>query len=112
MYHSSDYDNSLLLLKKQSEKVTERYLFDETKRIGGLPLKLIPQFFSGIPDRLCLFPGGRLFFIETKSEKDKPRKLQLLVHKQLRDLGFKVLVIDTKEKVKELIDEIERERPS
>lgn len=94
-------------MKKQSEKATERYLTTETKRIGGLSLKLLPQFFNGIPDRLCLFPGGRLFFIETKSEKDKPRKLQLIVHKQLRDLGFEVLVIDTKEQVKEFINYVE-----
>jgi hypothetical protein len=94
-------------LKKQSEKKIERLLFDETKRIGGLSLKLLPDFFNGIPDRLCLFPEGRLFFIETKSTGDKPRKLQLVVHRKLRKLGFKVRVIETVEQVKTFIRYVE-----
>jgi len=94
--------------KKDSEKKIERLLVDESKRIGGWALKLVPDFFSGLPDRLCLFPGGRLFFIETKSTKDKPRKLQKIIHKRLTDMGFKVLVIDTMNEVKKFITDVEK----
>lgn len=94
--------------KKDSEKKIERLLVDESKRIGGWALKLVPDFFSGLPDRLCLFPGGRLFFIETKSTKDKPRKLQKIIHKRLLDMGFKVLVIDTINQVNKFIEHVEQ----
>lgn len=95
-------------MKKQSEKVVERLLRTESKRIGGLAIKLLPDMFSGLPDRLCLFPGGRLFFIETKSTGDNPGKLQKIIHTRLRNLGFIVYVIDTVERVKEFIDDVEK----
>ena len=55
---------------------------------------------------MCLFPGGKIIFVELKTTGQKPRKSQLLVHNQLRKLGFKVFVIDTTKQVIELVDRI------
>jgi len=93
--------------KVESEKILERKLSKEIKRIGGLSIKLLSTHFTGLPDRLCLLPGGRLFFIEMKTTKQNPRKIQLKVHKMIRNLGFKVLVIDTSEQIKDFISENE-----
>lgn len=90
-------------LRKESEKKTERYLVDKIKSLGGLCIKLVPQHFRGLPDRLCLLPFGIMFFVETKSQGDNPRKIQSLVHKNLRTMGFYVYICDTKEKVDKVL---------
>lgn len=79
---------------KYSEKLIEKRLRERIKQMGGIALKLEGQHFTGLPDRMVLMPEGKIYFVELKSTGDKPRKRQLLVHQQLRDLGFSVDVID------------------
>lgn len=78
-----------------SEKATEKTLKLEVEKRGGLCLKLLPFQFSGLPDRLCLLPGGKLFFAEVKDVKENPSKLQMKVMKSLEKLGFKTYTIRT-----------------
>ena len=87
------------MLNKQSEKKIEPFLVQETKKRRGLCLKMVTFHIKVLPDRLVLLPFGKLFFIETKSEGDKPRPIQAYMHNKLKALGFKVFVCDTKEKV-------------
>ena len=90
-------------MKIESEKALElllKYIIE--KKLGGQCLKLLSTFTAGLPDRLCLLPGGRLFFVELKTTKEKPRKIQLFMHKKLSKLGFKVWVIETSEQIHNL----------
>lgn len=87
----------------ESEKVLEKKLSEAIKKAGGLSIKLISIHFIGLPDRLCLLPKGRLFFIEMKTTGKKPTKIQTVIHGKLAALGFPVLVIDTSEKIKTFI---------
>lgn len=64
------------------------------KSRGGLCLKLNCPGYTGIPDRLNLLPGGRLFFAEFKFGKGKLSMRQEAVIRVLRGLGFEVWVID------------------
>ncbi len=89
----------------ESEKTIERKLVEGCKFIGGLSIKLLSNHFIGLPDRLCLFPGGKLVFVELKTTKKKPRKIQLHVHTLLRNLGFRVETIDSLDGVIKLISE-------
>lgn len=89
------------------ERKVEEYLKKEFEKLNGKVLKLISSSMNGFPDRTILLPGGRIFFVELKAPGKKPRKLQNFIHKMLTDLGFKVYVIDTKEKVLELKREYE-----
>lgn len=91
--------------KKDSEKVLERSLVEKIRQRGGICVKLQGNMYAGMPDRLILLPGGRVVFVELKSEGIKPRKLQLIRHEELRALGFKVFVIDTHEKLTQFLDE-------
>ena len=93
-----------------NEKSVERKLVELTKLSGGLCIKLLTYQFTGLPDRMCLFPGGIIIFVELKTTGEKPRKIQLAVHRMLRNLGFRVEVIDTIKGVEDLIKEIENER--
>ena len=77
------------------------------KEHGGLALKFTSPGFDGMPDRLVLFPGGRIAFAEIKAPGRKPRPVQAARHALLRDLGFRVYVIDSKDKVMEVIDDIQ-----
>lgn len=82
-----------------SEKLLEKTLRERIKDLGGIALKFHCLSFTGFPDRVVLMPFGRIYFVELKSEGKKPTKIQLAVHKILRDLGFSVWVVDTQEKL-------------
>lgn len=80
----------------ESEKQLERSLKNTVENVmGGLCLKLLSQHMTGLPDRLCLIPGGKAFFVEVKTTGKKPRKVQEFVHGKLRSLGFRVYVLDS-----------------
>lgn len=89
-----------------SEKLVERTLFAEVKLKKGLCIKLIPDFFNGLPDRLVLLPGKKILFVELKTTKRKAEKLQAIIHNRIRNLGFDVYVIDTVEDVHNLIKKV------
>lgn len=57
-------------------------------------VKLNLQGRRGFPDRLVLWEGGNLVFIEFKRPGEAPRKLQKYIHEFLNDMGFKVEVYD------------------
>ena len=78
----------------EKEKVLERKLVAEVKTVGGWAIKLSPDLFNGLPDRLVLLPGGKLFFAEIKETGKKPTRIQNYVMNKIRDLGFTVMVID------------------
>ena len=80
------------------ESVIETYLATKMIAIGGWSIKLYAMSIKGIPDRLTLFKG-KATFVELKAPGRKPTKLQLFIHAKLAKYGFKVLVIDSKEKV-------------
>lgn len=77
-----------------SEKLIEKTLNAEIEKLGGWSLKLPCVYVSGLPDRMCLLPGGVIFFAELKSTGKKPSAVQKLVIKKITALGFPVYVID------------------
>jgi hypothetical protein len=87
-----------------TEKTIETKLRLGIESLGGLCIKIPATFFAGIPDRLCLLPGGRAFFVETKATGLKPRPRQEYVKKQLEALGFTVYVVNSLEGVNALLD--------
>lgn len=89
-----------------SEKAVERKLVELVKAKKGLCIKLLCDQLTGLPDRLCLFPNGKIVFVEVKTTGQKPRRIQTFVHNRLRALGFRVEVIDTIEAVAKLVDSI------
>lgn len=84
---------------KSLEKAVDKTVREHGEARGGVSIKLTMlggYGSAGWPDRLWLFPGGLVFFIELK----KPGKagdctdLQLQRHAQLRALGLRVYVCD------------------
>lgn len=91
---------------KTSEKVIERKLVEAVKEKGGMCIKLLSDYITGLPDRLCLFPSQKAIFVELKTTGEKPRKIQAFIHSRLRTLGFRVEVIDTLEGITKLIESV------
>ena len=89
------------------ESSIERRLVTEAIKRGGFAPKFVSPGLDGVPDRLLLFPGGRLAFVEVKAPGKKPRPLQRRRIEQLTALGFRVCVLDRKEQIGEILDEVQ-----
>ena len=71
------------------EKDIERKLKNLVEKYGGRCLKWTCPGWKGVPDRICLFPGGHVVFIELKRPKrGKVAPLQEWWRDELRRLGF------------------------
>jgi hypothetical protein len=96
------------------EKTIEERFRDKIKEMKGLALKFFCVSFTGVPDRLVLMPGGRIWFVELKAPGKKtkfqkglttiPETRQDLVIKQLRGLGLNVFIIDSHQEVDEFLN--------
>ncbi|MCX4324420.1 MAG: VRR-NUC domain-containing protein [Lachnospiraceae bacterium] len=89
------------------EKTIEQKFRAAVKAAGGLAVKFASPGFDGVPDRLALLPDGKMAFVEVKAPGKKPRPLQLARHRQLRQLGFKVYVLDDEGQIGGMVDEIQ-----
>lgn len=86
------------------EKRIEKELKNRVEKANGKCIKFISQGNNGMPDRIVLFPGGEIIFVETKRPKGGVlSEVQKYQHKLLRDLGQKVIVVWTIEDIEEVI---------
>ena len=91
------------------EKTIERRLRREAGKLGALPLKFTSQYHRGMPDRIILLPEGRTVFAEIKTHGKKPTRLQEKAIARLRALGFRCEVVDSEEKLDELMKSLNDE---
>lgn len=89
------------------ETEVERKLVDAVKNRGGICWKFVSPGTAGVPDRIILMPFGRIAFVEVKAPGEVPRPLQRSRHRLLRRLGFRVYVMDGKEQIGGMLDEIQ-----
>ena len=89
------------------EKTVESKFTSAVKAKGGLAVKFTSPGFNGMPDRLVMFPGGRIGFVEVKAPGKVPRPLQVARHRLLRRLGFKVFTLDAPEQIGGILDGIQ-----
>lgn len=78
----------------ESKFVQELSRYSYANNLEIVCLKLSVPGFRGWPDRLVLWPGRGVLFIEFKRPGETPRKLQEYVHKIIARLGFEVEVHD------------------
>lgn len=71
------------------EKDVEQRLVRLIKNHGGLALKWVCPGWAGVPDRIVLLPGGRIYFIELKRPQGgRIAERQKWWADKLRGLGF------------------------
>lgn len=88
------------------ESVVERRLVTEVKKRGGLAPKFVSPGLDGVPDRMVLFSGGRMAFVEVKAPGKRMRPLQVHRAGQLTALGFRVYCMDRPDQIGGILDEI------
>ena len=93
-------------LSMDREKDIESYLVRQVEKLGGIALKYANGVQAGYPDRFCLLPEGKTFWVELKRKGESPRPLQLVRIRKLRKLGATVYVADSRERIDELIGEM------
>lgn len=93
----------------QLEKDIEKKLRQKVEALGGRCLKWICPGWSGVPDRIVLLPGARIYFVETKRPKGGVLSaLQKKWREWLTGLGFSCWVVWTMEELASFILYVER----
>lgn len=87
------------------EKVIEAAVCKYAQSKGFLTYKFTSPARSAVPDRLFIAPGGQCMFIEFKRKGQKPTQPQQREHDRLTNQHVDVIVVDSIEEGKLLIDE-------
>lgn len=92
----------------QKETPIENYLRDRVKHEGGEIRKVKWLGRDGAPDRLIWWSGPRFAFVECKApgEEVEWRSAQGREIRRLREDGFAVYVVDSREAVDTMIVEV------
>lgn len=88
------------------ERDLEKMFRNKVHMAGGVALKWVSPGWRGAPDRIVIFPGGRLAFAELKAPGRRPSPLQRERIRFLRSMGFDVWVIDRKEDIQKFVEEM------
>ena len=88
------------------ERTIEQRLVEAVRKAGGLCPKFVSPGWDGVPDRIVLFPGGKMGFVELKAPGQKLRPLQVQRKRQLEGLGFLVYCVDGVEQIGGVLHEI------
>jgi len=82
------------------EESVEIYLVERVEALGGECWKWTSPGRQGVPDRICMFPGEHIFFVETKAPKgSRMQPAQPRRHRDLRAMDFRVYVPKTRGEV-------------
>jgi len=90
-------------MTQELESTIENYLVREMKKVRAICRKYTSPSYRIVPDRLIIFPNGKIVFIELKRNGAVPTEAQLREHERLRKYNQLVLVIDSKKKVDEFL---------
>ena len=88
------------------ERRIEEYLVRQVAKLGGKAYKFSSPGNRAVPDRVCFLPNGMTLLVECKAPGKVLTPLQERVVKLLRNLKQTVAVVDSKEGVDHLCNEI------
>ncbi len=84
------------------ESTLEQAVKKHIRSLGGRCYKWVCPGENGVPDRICILPGGKIIFIELKrpGRKDGVSARQKKMFRVLKSLGCKAWRIDNLEDLK------------
>lgn len=88
------------------EKTVEQKLIKGVRKMGGEAFKFVSPGNDGVPDRLVLLPGGKIYFVELKAERGQLRPTQKVQLVRLSALGQQVYVLHGAAEVESWLDQI------
>lgn len=90
------------------ESEVERILVEGVKKLGGKAYKWTSPGNAGVPDRIVFLPGGRVIFVELKTDRGVLSRVQKAQHRQLAKLGREVLTLYGEIDVRDHLEDWER----
>lgn len=88
------------------ERDIERKLGNEIKKLGGLYYKFTSPNLPGVPDRIVIMPGGRVIFVELKTEIGRLANCQKYVISEMQKRDADVRVIKGWAQAQEFLEEL------
>lgn len=85
------------------EKDIEKRLKSEVEKLGGIAYKFSSPQRRSVPDRLCIFPTGLVYFVECKAPGKKPSDAQWREMNRLDKLGHYVTWVSTYEEITQFV---------
>lgn len=87
------------MLESTLEQAVRKYI----RSLGGRCFKWVCPGENGVPDRICILPGGKVFFIELKrpGRKDGRTERQKKMQRVLTELGCVAWKINSLDELKE-----------
>ncbi len=95
-----------------TEREVEKLLVEGIRKIGGRAYKWVSPGNAGVPDRIVVLPGGRIIFIELKTDTGKLTELQKVQIGRLERMGADARVLKGPEAVKGFLKEMEEVMPN
>lgn len=89
-----------------SEKELEKLFVKEVRKAGGNAYKFVSPGQTGVPDRLVIFPGNHIGFVELKAPGKKPRPDQQYQQRKLLDYDCFVTNLDNQDSIEAVIQKI------
>ena len=86
------------------EKQIEKWMKRQVEQMGGLFLKFVSPSNDGVPDRIVLLPGGKIWFVELKTEDGRVSKIQEYMIGKMERIGCKVVVVHGMTEAREAIE--------
>lgn len=93
-----------------AEKDIERFLVNGVKKLGGVAYKFVSPGNAGVPDRLIVMPGGRVYFVELKTDAGYATILQKRQMDRLLRLGCDVNLVRGLDEVMALLGRLAGEQ--
>lgn len=88
------------------ERDIEAWLRRRIEDLGGEFWKFTSPGRDGVPDRIAIFPDGRLVFVELKTERGRLSKVQAYVCKCLIDMHQRVCIVFGMEGAREFLQDM------
>lgn len=86
------------------ERDIEKKLVKSVRLLGGRAYKWVSPGNSGVPDRIVILPGGRVIFVELKTDTGSLTPLQKRQIEVLESVGADVMVVKGEDGLHGFID--------
>jgi Holliday junction resolvase len=86
------------------ESGLQKIIIKKLRACGILAMKFDSTSTSGVPDLICIGPGG-VFFIEVKTPRGVVSEIQKDVHREMRAFGAHVYVVRKVEEIEPIVQD-------
>ena len=94
---------------RRSEASIEAWLNKQVEAMGGISYKFVSPMNPGVPDRIYIFPEGRVYFVELKTETGRLSKKQRWQAERIRKTGADCRAVKGMAQARAFVEEVRNE---